>query len=163
MSKKKGYSKNFELDWDFYVANSNKFTFAAEAITGITEDLNGVDAKRAFFIFDSTGKRVPTSEPQILHDVIRCKKAINFQLKAWGEGYEDCLISAQEYMTEFNPPIPTWVETSLRQQIKKQYARRQVMKEERRIQEAKKEAHAKACAEAQKNKTWKWIKKKLRF
>lgn len=114
----KSYKTKFEKDYHFYFSNKEKFTFAGCTIQAPPYDKNGVDAKRAFFIFDSQGKIKPCSEPELYVQLMICKKAINLQIALWAEGQEDCLIPLSELLKEFIDP-PDWIEQAIRNQIKK--------------------------------------------
>ena len=106
------YSKKFNRDWEFYLRHRNKFTYAGSPIN-VEYDVDGVDAKRAFWTLDSQGKLIPTHEAELLHDILITKAAINFHLKMWAEGYDDMFMGVQDYMAEFDNP-PEWVEKSFR-------------------------------------------------
>jgi len=129
------YSKNFERDYEFYLRHIGRFRFAGGAQIPEPEfKEDGVSAKRAFHILDSQGKLVPTREPERLVDLIVTKKGINFHLKMWAEGYDDCLQGVWEYMGEFQDP-PEWVEKAFRNQIAIHYERRRA----KRLQDARNE------------------------
>jgi len=54
---------------------------------------------------------VPCKEPELLKEVITCKKSINLHIKMWVDGYEDMMMGIEEYMKEFIDP-PIWVYNS---------------------------------------------------
>lgn len=58
------------------------------------------------------------TEPQLVADVLKFKKALNFNIKQWCEGYNDCGMGTQEYVRIFDNP-PDWVLESFRNQLKK--------------------------------------------
>ena len=95
-----------------------KFCFAGVEVPTPEFNDGGRSAKEAFYIFDSTGKLPPCSQPSLLKAAITCKKAINLQLKMWVEGFEDMLEPVEYYMAEFFQP-PNWVEKSFRRQLAK--------------------------------------------
>jgi len=115
----KKYSDNFERDYNFYIQNIDNFTFCTEEIN-VLYLKDGVDAKEAFFIFDSKGKLVPTFEPELLKSVIFIKKAINFQIIQWASSYNDMFMGVNDYLKIFINP-PPWVEHSFRQQLYKKW------------------------------------------
>jgi hypothetical protein len=115
------YSANFEKDFNFYMANKEKFIFCGEQVAPFPFAANGPSAKEAFYKFDSTGKILACAEPELATALLRCKKAINFQLKQWVEGYDDCLIAIHEYLTEFLGEAPPWIERAFRNQRAKTY------------------------------------------
>lgn len=126
MSKKPiKYSANFERDWQFYVANFDKFSFwGGDAIFEPIDDPNGISAKEFFYKLDSTGMKkmatMPCRESEVVSTILRFKKALNFHIKMWVEGYEDCGMGIHEYLEMFDNP-PEWVETSFRNQLTKLY------------------------------------------
>lgn len=114
---KKKYSKNFNRDFNFYKKNIKYFTFFGNYPPKVKYDELGKDAKRCFYIFDSTGKIIPTSEPKLLQDLIICKKSINFHIKMWAEGFAECtlLYSDIENIKE-KYQCPKWVITAIENQ-----------------------------------------------
>lgn len=110
--------KPFDRDWEFLLANKDFHTFAGGEIVEIPFDPKGVSAKDCFKKYDTSGKIVASSEPELVREVIRCKKAINFQIKMWGMGYYDIGEGIAYYLKEFIDP-PPWVAESLLNQIKK--------------------------------------------
>ena len=112
-------SAKFNRDWDFYFGNREKFNFPGVEVPIPEFDSGGMPAKEAFYIFDSTGKLPPCSQPGLLKAVITCKKAINLQLKMWVKGFLDMGEVIEYYMAEFFQP-PNWVEKSFRNQLVKQ-------------------------------------------
>lgn len=115
------YSNNFERDFNFYNDNKEKFTFCGEEVLSFPYDKNGLSAKDVFYKFDSTGKLLPTKEPELARLLLQCKKAINFQIKQWVEGYDDCLIGREEYLNEFIGEYPEWINKSFINQRFKYY------------------------------------------
>jgi hypothetical protein len=113
----KKYSNSFERDYSFYLRHVGRFEFAGGAeIPEVPHDEKGVSAKAAFHAFDSNGKLLPCSEPDLFRSLMVTKKGINFHLKMWGEGYGDGLMGVHEYMEDFVGP-PDWVEKAFRNQI----------------------------------------------
>lgn len=118
------FSPSFERDWTFYFSNrpahsSDKFSFCGEAVVWNPDvSLPELGAKECFHIFDSTGKKHPCSELNVLLGVLMFKKSLNFHIKMWAEGYGDCLQGVQDYMAELIAP-PDWVSHALRCQLVK--------------------------------------------
>ena len=111
-------SAKFIRDWDFYLNNREKLNFPGVEVPIPEFDADGISAKEAFYIFDSTGNLPPCSQPGLLKAVIVCKKAINLQLKMWVEGFLNMGEVIEYYMREFRNP-PPWVEKSFRNQLTK--------------------------------------------
>ncbi len=112
------YKPAFERDYLFYYQNRHRFKFAGCLIPQVPCQSDGVDAKKAFWNFDSKGKLLPCREPELFAEIMSCKKSINLHLIMWAEGYQDCLISVSELMESFIDP-PTWVKEALIKQIEK--------------------------------------------
>lgn len=134
---KKAFSPQFERDYAFYVSNKDTFTFAGSDIKRdygiqfpgelepIEKDENGIEnpvpfpipysptgknAKTCFFQLDSTGKCKPCSEPELLMEILRCKAAINLQIKTWAQSRAEWTLSKSElleYLESYQ--APEWV------------------------------------------------------
>ena len=114
----KPYKEKFEKDYQFYLSNREKFKFAGCTILPPPYDVQGVDAKHAFFIFDSQGKIKTCREPNLFVELMTCKKAINLQIAMWADGQDDCLIPVEELLEEFINP-PDWIREAIVNQIEK--------------------------------------------
>ena len=112
------FSIRFEEDYLFYLANKDKFKFCGTDVQEFPFDENGIDAKEAFYIFDSTGNRKPTNQPDLVKQLIICKKAVNWQIKQWVLGWHDMLEPLSTYIKEFICP-PDWVTKSINNQLLK--------------------------------------------
>lgn len=109
-----GYTDRFNEDYDFYIANREKFNFGLPQQIDYNE--KGVSAKEAFYIYDSTGKTPECGEPELFREIVSCKRAVNLQIKMWVEGQFDCLLPIKDMLAEFiNPPV--WVEKAIRRQM----------------------------------------------
>ena len=115
--KNKKYSKGFERDFLFYMENKEIFTFFGNYPPKVSYDPSGVDAKRAFYIHESTGKYVPTSEQALLQELLVCKKSINFHIKMWAEGYAEWVLLESD-IEEINRGFkcPPWVQKGIENQ-----------------------------------------------
>jgi ribosome biogenesis GTPase A len=116
------FSKAFERDYKFYNLNKDKFSFAGVSVSvmpNITQTKEPISAKKAFYIFDSTGKIVPCNESEEFRKLISCKKSINMQIKQWALGFEDCMQSVEELVKSFDGDVPNWVSSSLTEQVRK--------------------------------------------
>ena len=78
------YSKNFERDYNWYLKYKNVFTFSGSPKKEIKQG-NKYTAKEAFYLYDTQGKVVDTTEPELLKQIFKCKESINFQIKQWSE------------------------------------------------------------------------------
>lgn len=112
------YSDTFNRDFEFYERHIGKLTYIGAPLPDFVQDRNGADAKKAFLAYDAQGKIIPTCEVEKILGIIAFKKALNFHLKMWAEGYSDMFMGVHEYMEEFDNP-PEWVEKSFRNQIAK--------------------------------------------
>lgn len=119
------YSKSFDRDWDFYTKNVGRFTFwGGDQIFKPISDPSGISAKEFFYKLDSNGldkiKDKPCSESELVYEVLKFKKGLNFHIKQWAEGYQDCLQGVHEYLSMLSDP-PDWVEISFRKQLYREY------------------------------------------
>jgi hypothetical protein len=118
----------FALDYNFYLNNYDKFTFAGAEIKLPPFDANGKTARECFFVFDSTGKLDSCSEPELFGRILTCKKSVNLHLKQWAEGYDDLMLSREAYLAEFVPPVPAWVNVAFIELRYKAYTRKKANK-----------------------------------
>jgi len=120
----KKYSKGFTRDYDFYLKSKDRFTFAGVKVDGILFDETGVSAKEAFYRQDTKGETmVSTREPDLLKEIITCKKSINLHIKMWVEGYEDMMEGVEYYLENCVQEPPPWVEDSFRKQLRRRFKR----------------------------------------
>lgn len=63
-------------------------------------DINGKSAKECFYLHDSTGKIVPTLEPELLYSLYKCKGSINFHIKMWAESRGKFEMGSAEFSIE---------------------------------------------------------------
>lgn len=78
------FSKNFERDYNWYLKYKDVFTFSGSSPKKI-ETGGKYTAKETFYLYDSQGKLVPTTEPELLQQIFKCKESINFQIKEWAQ------------------------------------------------------------------------------
>ena len=101
------YSEAFERDYDFYMSMLNIMDFDGSLNKVIESDTLGRSAKEAFYLFDSQGKTVPTSEPKLLSKLFKTKGSVNFHIKMYAQGRADMTMVKEELdniCTEFNAP-----------------------------------------------------------
>lgn len=111
------YSQNFNRDWEFYTSNLNTLEFwGGDRIPTVEYSVSGVSAKDCFYTYDSTGKLIPCKDHELVKSTLRFKKALNFQIKQWAEGFDDVGQPYEDYLTMFNNP-PEWIKESLRNQV----------------------------------------------
>lgn len=114
------YSQRFIEDFEFYCKNRHPFIFCGVEVCIEPMDVMGVTAREAFFRLDTHGVKVPCREPQLLRELIRCKKSINWHIKQWVEGFADVGEPVSFYLDSLIDP-PSWVEEAIRGQLCKQY------------------------------------------
>jgi hypothetical protein len=116
------YSKAFERDWEWYLKYKSVFTFDGSPKREILKDKNGKTAKECFYLLDSQGKKVPTSEPELLQEILKCKGSINFMIKEWAQdrakGYLP-KVCFQEIVEEFE--LLGWMVNAVEMQKNKYY------------------------------------------
>lgn len=113
------YSKNFDAQFDFYFRMKKKFDFSGDYLrpknASTVHDIltidyrkDGVDAKQAFFTFESTGKLLPTKHPLLFHSLLKCKASANFHIKLYAQDRANGFLSRyeleQEIYAEVDPP-----------------------------------------------------------
>ena len=113
------HSKKFNRDYEFYLKNKDTFTFSGDRVDVVVDLENGVDAKRSFRSFDTSGKLLPTNEPDLLKSIIVCKKSINLHIKLWVEGFDEMMEGVDYYMDQFIGDPPPWVEDSFTKQLQR--------------------------------------------
>lgn len=109
------YKDNFNRDYEWYLKYKDTYIFdGSNDDSKIIVDLvNGKDAKFCFFKYDSTGKVIPTSEPELLSQIYRCKGSINFHIKMWSEGVAE----RTSFMVEFRElDLLDWMLKGIRNQ-----------------------------------------------
>lgn len=117
------YSKNFERDYAWYLKYKDIFTFDGSPNRLLNVDLeNGYNAKHCFYILDSTGKLLPTNEPRLLSELLKCKGSINFHIKMWSEGVYEGISNINEFIKEFE--LLDWMVKAIENQLKRKYENR---------------------------------------
>lgn len=121
------FSRRFERDYGFYLRVMNIFNFDGnnhyldkKGNNLIVHDIDGISAKEAFYLYDSDGKILPTSEPELLKNLFRTKASINLHIEMWAEGRADGTfpgIEFEEYAKEMK--FPGWVIKAVEKQKKK--------------------------------------------
>jgi len=79
----------------------------------------GVTAREAFVAYDTYGKVLPCSEPQLLQAVLNAKEQLNLTIKLWVEDCIACLLSPDEVKT-YCTELPKWVLKAFTNQLHKQ-------------------------------------------
>ena len=108
------YNQNFERDFNFYLKNKDTFTFDGKLQHKVISSPQGVPAKEAFYQRDTNGKVIPTSEPELLLQLLKCKGSVNFNIKMWAESFADWTLfedEIDEYMQQYN--CPKWVKEAV--------------------------------------------------
>ena len=98
------FSKNFERDYNWYLKYKDIFTFSGSPPKEIKQG-DKYTAKEAFYLYDSQGKLVETTEPMLLQEIFKCKEAVNFQIKEWAQdrakGYLPKILFCKETSNNF--------------------------------------------------------------
>ena len=86
------------------------------------QDDEGLTPKEFFHKMDSIGLKkmegMKCTEPEIVREVLKFKKGLNFHIKMWVEGYDDMMMGIGEYLEMFTDP-PDWVEKGFRNQLER--------------------------------------------
>ncbi len=91
------YSKNFNRDFSWYLSVRSIFQFSGSNDKEVIKDNNGVSGKKAFFLYDSQGKLVPTKHPKLLSTLIRTKASVNLHRKLYKEDIDAGLYPRIEF------------------------------------------------------------------
>lgn len=99
------YSKNFERDFEWYLAIRHTFWFdgtypqyhSKKGEEIVQYDEKGVSGKHAFYVWDSQGRILPTKHPNLLRNILRTKGALNLQIKEWAKGRADGTLPGIEF------------------------------------------------------------------
>lgn len=100
------------MSYHFYKNNSEVFNHLSCDVV-FPYDAGGVSPEKAFKVWDSTGKILPTTCPDDVHMAIAAKRSILMHLRMWGEGLEDFQEPISYYLKLFNGPVPKWVGKTL--------------------------------------------------
>ena len=91
------YSKNFNRDFNWYLKQRNFFDFDGSLPLDIIYDKSGIDGKKAFLIYDSQGKLLPTKHPTLLAKMIKTKGGVNLHVKMFAEDRASGLFPGFEF------------------------------------------------------------------
>lgn len=120
----KVYSKAFDRDYDFYLRNKDTLSFAGVDVGKdiVHDPENGMDVKECFYRMDTRGEKcVATREPELLKQLVSCKKSVNLHIKMCVEGYEDMMEGVDFYMDNCLIDPPPWVADSFRKQLRQKF------------------------------------------
>jgi hypothetical protein len=89
-------SHRFNQLFNWLIKYRNTFTFSGKwlldpidknkyLIDTIVFDKEGLSGKKAFHMYESEGKLLPTKHPIMLFKLIKTKSSITFQIKQWAE------------------------------------------------------------------------------
>lgn len=121
------YSKRFERDYNFYIKNLERFSFCGKKDNEFIDkkgnpiviyDDEGINAKEAFYVYESRGEICKTNEPELLLALHRCKASINLHINLWAEGRRDGTfprIEWKNYAKEIG--FPVWVSDAVENQM----------------------------------------------
>jgi hypothetical protein len=126
---KKSNIDNFWFYVKFYrYWKKKKYTIISDTVFNKNKQLigyGGENALKAFLMYEGKGV-IPThsQQPRLLESAILGKKIINFQIKQWAEGLNDCggfghLIEIGEEFYNEGIKLPEWVWWAVWKQSKK--------------------------------------------
>lgn len=117
------YSRNFERDFAFYQNVITKFSFSGISNNAVisrfclTEDIDGISTKEAFYRLDSTGRCGSCIDVNGVVALLQTKKSVNLHCKMWAEGLKDYSITKDELFTYLESlDAPNWVYDSITNQ-----------------------------------------------
>lgn len=115
------YSQNFERDVKWYLSMRHKFNFSGSDEV-VIYDKNGVDGVRAFFVWDSTGKVLPTRHPNILKTLLKTKGSVNLHIKMYAQDRAAGLFPKIEFRAFcIKYKCPPWLKEAVENQKFKYY------------------------------------------
>jgi hypothetical protein len=112
------YSDNFNRDFKWFIKMRNTFDFGGRIPLEVKFDINGIDFKKAFHIYDSTGILKPTKHPIALAKLLLIKGGVNLHAKMYAEDRGSGLMGALEFraMCIYIFKSPDWFRKSVEQQ-----------------------------------------------
>lgn len=112
------YSENFNRDFKWFIRMRNTFDFGGKIPEKIAFDINGIDFKKAFHIYDSTGVLKPTKHPIALSKLLLVKGGVNLHAKMYAEDRATGLLGKLEFraMCIFKFKSPDWFRKAVEQQ-----------------------------------------------
>lgn len=112
------YSDNFNRDFNWFIKMRNTFDFGGRIPDKIIFDINGVDFKKAYHIYDSTGVLKPTKHPTALAKMMLIKGGVNLHAKMYAEDRASGLMGSLEFraMCVFKFKSPDWFRKAVEQQ-----------------------------------------------
>ena len=123
------YKKKFNEDFNFYLRNRSIFNFDGankytnkKGIEVIQYDINGIDAKKAFYLYDSNGQINKTKHPNILKSLLKTKGSVNLHIKMYAEDRAKGYLPKIEFnkiVNELN--LPNWFVDAVEKQKSKYY------------------------------------------
>jgi hypothetical protein len=118
------YSDNFNRDFKWFLKMRHEFNFSGkDERDQIIYDKNGVDGKKAFYLWDSQGKIVPTKHPNLLFSLLKTKGSVNLHIKMFAEDRAACnwgLIEIRALCIKWK--APDWFRQAVERQKVKYYA-----------------------------------------
>lgn len=98
------YNTNFERDFKWYISMRHKFNFDGNDVYFskkgepiVQYDRKGVNAKEAFFRWDSNGKIRPTKHPNLLYTLLKVKGSCNLHIKTYAQSRAECTLNKIEF------------------------------------------------------------------
>ena len=123
------YSDSFKRDFSWYLSvrhifnfDGNHSYFNKKGENIIQFDKNGVDGKKAFFDYDSSGRITKTKHPNLLHVLLKTKGSVNLHIKMYAEDRAKGVLPKilfEEICKEYN--TPTWFAEAVEKQKFKYY------------------------------------------
>jgi len=118
------YSESFERDYNWYLSVSELFSFDGskdyynkKGKSIIVPDVNGVSAKEAFYLWDSSGQIVGCRESEQLRSLLKTKGSVNLHIKMYAQSMAEQTLSLLE-LRAFSIKIkaPSWFQEAVEKQ-----------------------------------------------
>lgn len=98
------YTDNFNRDFCWFLKMRHTFNFDGcsnyfnkKGENIIQYDRNGIDGKKAFYLWDSQGVIKPTKHPNLLHTLLKIKGSVNLHIKMYAEDRANANMGGLEF------------------------------------------------------------------
>lgn len=113
------YSQKYNNDFNWMLKQRHLFNFDGREHyrLEIQYDKNGVDGKKAFYLWESQGKSTPTKHPNLLQALLKTKGSINLHIKMYAEARASCDYNKIEFRAFcISIKAPDWFRTAVENQ-----------------------------------------------
>ena len=118
------YSNRFLKDVRWFIKMRHEFNFSGKDESDmVIYDRNGADGLKAYFMYDTHGKIVPTKHPRLLFNLLKTKGSVNLHIKMFAEDRASCNWGLLEFRALcIKWKAPEWFRQAVERQKVKYYA-----------------------------------------